>query len=175
VLCLWFLRYSEENKNWLDSKFNEHKDIMREFDNVIYKNNELVEVIKIKLTIPCGILDDFEVVTSNRELIHIYINTSSLFKATHRNEIMRDRVLNILLCLDVVSIEAKCFFEDWNMSQFYFELHASRKLTNKESKRFLAFKSDLIADRIQSQENSAWQEYLDIGHGRYTRPLCFKK
>ena len=62
-----------ENKNLLDSKFNENKDIMREFDNVIYKNNELVEVTKIKLTIPCGILDDFEVdYLQQRTHTHLY-------------------------------------------------------------------------------------------------------
>ena len=133
-----------------------------EFENITVTDKGVVRLKRITIVIPFFNDRDKEIetTTSNRELIHIAINRQALLYDFSRNtDFIHERILQILLRSDDISMDDKCLFEDWNYQLIKFKNWEGKKCTNKEKKLFYTNKSDKIFERINGNKNATWNEY----------------
>ena len=117
-----------------------------EFENITVTDKGVVRLNRITIVIPFFNDRDkeIEITTSNRELIHIAINRQALLYDFSRNtDFIHERILQILLRSDDISMDDKCLFEDWNYQLIKFKNWEGKKCTNKEKKLFYTNKSDI--------------------------------
>ena len=136
-----------------------------EFENITVTDKGVVRLKRITIVIPFFNDRDKEIetTTSNRELIHIAINRQALLYDFSRNtDFIHERILQILLRSDDISMDDKCLFEDWNYQLIKFKNWEGKKCTNKEKKLFYSIKSDKIFERINGNKNATWNEYMNI-------------
>ena len=110
-----------------------------EFENITVTDKGVVRLKRITIVIPFFNDRDreIEITTSNRELIHIAINRQALLYDFSRNtDFIHERILQILLRSDDISMDDKCLFEDWNYQLIKFKNWEGKKCTNKEKKLF---------------------------------------
>ena len=136
-----------------------------EFENITVTDKGVVRLKRITIVIPFFNDRDKEIetTTSNRELIHIAINRQVLLNDFSRNsDFIYERILQILLRSEDISLDDKCLFEDWNYHSVRFKNFEVRKCSNKEKKLFYTNKSDKIFERINGNKDATWIEYMNI-------------
>ena len=136
-----------------------------EFENITITDQGVVKLKKITIVIPLynDREKEIEITTSNRELIHIAINRQVLLNDFSRNsDFIYERILQILLRSEDISLDDKCLFEDWNYHSVRFKNFEVRKCSNKEKKLFYTNKSDKIFERINGNKDATWIEYMNI-------------
>ena len=136
-----------------------------EFEQITVTDQGVVKLKKITVVIPLhnSMEKQIESTTSNRELIHIAINRQVLLNDFSRNsDFIYERILQILLRSEDISLDDKCLFEDWNYHSVRFKNFEVRKCSNKEKKLFYTNKSDKIFERINGNKDATWREYINI-------------
>ena len=94
------------------------------FENTTVTDEGVTKIKKITILIPLHFSREknIEITTTNRELIHIAINNQALLNDFSKNtDFVYERILQILLRSDDVSLDDKCMFEDWNYQGIKFK------------------------------------------------------
>ena len=135
------------------------------FENTTVTDEGVTKIKKITILIPLHSSREknIEITTTNRELIHIAINNQALLNDFSKNtEFVYERILQILLRSDDVSLDDKCMFEDWNYQGIKFKNWSGKKCTPKEKKVFYTNKSDKIFERINGNKSTTWRDYMNL-------------
>ena len=106
-----------------------------EFENIAVIDKGIVRIkeITITLTLYTNKEKEIKMTTSNRELIHLAINRQVLLNDFSRNsDFIYERILQILLRSDDISMDDKCLFEEWNYQSIKFKDYVGEKCTKKE-------------------------------------------
>lgn len=136
-----------------------------EFENIAVIDKGIVRIkeITITLTLYTNKEKEIKMTTSNRELIHLAINRQVLLNDFSRNsDFIYERILQILLRSDDISMDDKCLFEEWNYQSIKFKDYVGEKCTKKEKKLYYADKLDKIFERINGNQDATWREYINI-------------
>ena len=95
------------------------------FENKCIKNGEVVEIIEIRLSIPITNSEPLDVISRDKELIHLHIYKNVLMDYHKGNpDFIYERIFQILMKSKDVSIENKCDFPydrayEWQRSHYY--------------------------------------------------------
>ena len=135
------------------------------FENTTVTEQGVTKINKITIVIPLHFSREknIEITTTNRELIHIAINNQALLHDYSKNtDFVYERILQILLRSDDLSLDDKCIFEDWNLQGIRFKKWSGKKCTLKEKKVFYTNKPDKIFERINSNKSTTWRDYMNL-------------
>ena len=87
---------------------------MNVFENVTVYKNQYVKVKSVKVKIPLTFSEEeVSFSTSNRELIHLFINQHPIFSNSDYNQCV-NKLVEIIVRDIHLSDKQKCMFENWN-------------------------------------------------------------
>lgn len=133
------------------------------FETKCIKKGKIVEIEEIKLSIPMSNNEPLQVTTRDKELIHIYIYGNVLMDYYNGNpDFIYERIFQILMKSNDISIENKCDFANWHIKSMVFTNSKHRTCTPLEKQEFILNQEDRIIQRINGNNGLLLKEYLNI-------------
>lgn len=133
------------------------------FENKCIKNGEVVEIIEIRLSIPITNSEPLDVISRDKELIHLHIYKNVLMDYHKGNpDFIYERIFQILMKSKDVSIENKCDFVNWHYKCIEFIDIKHRTCNTLEKQEFILNQEDKIIERINGNNGHYLNEYLNL-------------
>ena len=131
------------------------------FEAIAVKQNKIVEILKIKITIPLidWEKDNITCFSANRELIHLTIYKDTLFNNLALNDEMHDHFFKLIVTVTDISELDKCLFEEWNLPHGRLEFFSWRSCNLFEERNFKQNKSNKIFDRLHGDHDRVLRDY----------------
>jgi hypothetical protein len=88
---------------------------MNEFENVTVYKNQYVKVKSVKVKIPLNYSEEDEVkfTSTNKELIHLFINQNPIFSNSDYTQCW-NKLVEVIVKDNSLTQQQKCLFENWN-------------------------------------------------------------
>ena len=87
---------------------------MNVFENITVYKNQYVKVKKVKVKIPLTFSEEeISFSTTNRELIHLFINQHPIFSNSDYNQCV-NKLVEVIVKDNSLTQQQKCLFENWN-------------------------------------------------------------
>jgi hypothetical protein len=131
------------------------------FETKIIKNNVIVEITKIEITIPLldWEKDKITCFSTNRELIHLSIYKDILLKNPNVTNVMHGHLFKLIIQATDISELDKCLFEQWDLSYAQFNIFSWRECNSIEATRYRQNKIDKIFDRLNGDNDRILRDY----------------
>ena len=131
------------------------------FETKVIKNNVIVEITKIGITIPLldWEKDKITCFSTNRELIHLSIYKDILLKSQNISFDIYGHLFKLLITATDISELDKCLFEQWDLSYIGFNIFSWRVCNSVEATRFRQNKMDKIFDRLNGDNDRILRDY----------------
>lgn len=131
------------------------------FETKTVKNNKVIEVTKIKITIPFldWEKDNIFCFSTNRELIYMAIFKRILMSHPNFDRSMRERLFMLIVTASDISELDKCLFEEWDISNIQLNFYTWRLCNSYETNSFMESKRNRIFDRINGDLDRIYRDY----------------
>jgi hypothetical protein len=148
---------------------------MWEFENISVKDVGIIKIENITLSIPlANATRTIKHKSSNRELIHIAINSNTLLDYNLGNpELVYERIFQILIKSENLPKEDICIFDDWCLRSLTFDNWEGKPCSAEERQAFFTYREDRVLERIYGHKGTALRDYLALINNTNTVDFYF--
>ena len=141
-------------------KIEERK--MNDFENITVYKNQYVKVKSVKITVPL-IFEDEEIkfTTTNRELIHLFINRHPIFSNSDYNQCV-NKLVEVIVEDSNLTQKQKCMYECWNAYAINLEMGDWATCTKGEIDNYKYVQAEKLFEHLNGRTDLTAKNYWRI-------------
>ena len=135
---------------------------MNDFENITVYKNQYVKVKSVKITVPL-IFEDEEIkfTTTNRELIHLFINRHPIFSNSDYNQCV-NKLVEVIVKDKNLTQKQKCMYETWNAYGISLEMGEWTACSKGEADNYKYVQAEKLFEHLNGRTDLTAKNYWRI-------------
>ena len=136
---------------------------MNAFDNITVYKNQYVKVQTVKVSIPLlfGEAEEVKFSTTNRELIHLFINQHPIFSNSDYNQCV-NKLVEVIVKDKNLTQKQKCMYETWNAYGISLEMGEWTACSKGEEDNYKYIQAEKLFEHLNGRTDLTAKNYWRI-------------